>query len=158
MAEPDLTKLRERPPSLATRLLPPIREDIERHRRLNKALDAAPDREKIAKNMRTCTSRWLRRHSEAAPEETNQSGPCTYIHRTIERSTASIRWMTHERDCGKEPLNTWLIAHARREGTAAESPTCTCGPRSASRKSAHISPSAPPRLRAMPTAFLICDR
>lgn len=22
--------------------------------------------------------------------------------------------MTHERDCGKEPLNTWLIAHARR--------------------------------------------
>lgn len=68
MAEPDLTKLRELAAEFGYTPATTNPEDIERHRRLNKALDTAPDREKTMKKFAHLHREWLRVHSEAAPE------------------------------------------------------------------------------------------
>lgn len=78
-AEPDLTTLRELAAEFGYTPATTNPEDIERHRRLNKALDAAPDLEKTMKKFAHLHLEWLRRQGEAAPGG-NQPMLAMYVH------------------------------------------------------------------------------
>jgi hypothetical protein len=68
MAELDMANLRELACELGYWPATTHPEDIERHRRLNRALDAALDLEKTKKKFAHLHLQWCRAHGEASPE------------------------------------------------------------------------------------------